>query len=108
MGCLSSIACGRIAGKVAAKALREGDTSANQLREYEEKWWNLVGKDYMLAMEIRNLLESEKGQKIVKCVAAEYRSGSGIGKTILKVLRMDPFLLKYALSWSRIKRLAYY
>jgi len=88
--------------------LREGDTSANQLREYEEKWWNLVGKDYMLAMEIRNLLESEKGQKIVKCIAAEYRSGSGIGKTVLKVLRMDPSLLKYALSWSRIKRLAYY
>ena len=108
MGCLSSIACGRIAGKVAAKALREGDTSANQLREYEEKWWNLVGKDYMLAMEIRNLLESEKGQKIIKCITAEYRSGSGIGKTVLKVLRMDPSLLKYALSWSRIKRLAYY
>jgi len=108
MGCLSSIACGRIAGKVAAKALKKGDTSANQLRKYEKEWWDLVGRDYMLAMEIRNLLESEKGQKIVKSVAAGYRSGSGIGKTILKVLKTDPSLLKYALSWSRIKRLAYY
>ena len=108
MGCLSSIACGRIAGKVAAKALKKGDTSARQLKEYEDKWWDLVGRNYILAMEIRNLLESEKGQEIIKYVAAAYRSGSSIGKTILKVLSMDPSLLKYALSWSRIKRVAYY
>ena len=62
----------------------------------------------MLAIEIRNLLESEKGQKLIKYVAAEYRSGSGIGKTILKVLSKDPSLLKYALNWSRIKKIAYY
>jgi len=108
MGCLSSIACGRIAGKVAARALKKGDTSARQLKEYEDKWWDLVGRNYVLAMEIRNLLESEKGQKIIRSVAAAYRSGSSIGKTILKVLSMNPSLLKYALSWSRIKRIAYY
>ena len=108
MGCLSSIACGRIAGKVAVKALKKGDVSANQLREYENEWWDLVGRNYMLAIEIRNLLESEKGQKLIKYVAAEYRSGSGIGKTILKVLGRDPSLLKYALNWSRIKKIAYY
>ena len=108
MGCLSSIACGRIAGKVAVKALKKGDVSANQLREYENEWWDLVGRNYMLAIEIRNLLESDKGQKLIKYVAAEYRSGSGIGKTILKVLGRDPSLLKYALNWSRIKKIAYY
>ncbi len=108
MGCLSSIACGRIAGKVAVKALEKNDVSANQLREYEKEWWGLVGRNYMSAMEIRNLLESEKGQKLIKYAAEEYRSGSGIGKTILKVLSKDPSLLKYALNWSRIKKIAYY
>ena len=108
MGCLSSIACGRIAGRVAVKALKKNDVSANQLRAYENEWWNLIGRNYMLAIEIRDLLESEKGQKLIKYVTAEYRSGSGIGKTILKVLGRDPSLLKYALSWSRIKKIAYY
>ena len=108
MGCLSSIACGRIAGRIAVKALKKNDVSANQLREYEREWWNLLGKNYMLAMEIRNLLESEKGQRLVKYVAREHHSGSGIGKTILKILGRDPSLLKYALNWSRIKRIAYY
>ena len=55
-GIVFGLACGRIAGETAARAVRSGDTSANILRGYEESWRGLIGFDLKAMSWLRRLL----------------------------------------------------
>jgi flavin-dependent dehydrogenase len=56
-GIPQAIICGRIAGRVAAKAIRLGKLEA--LTEYEEEWLGIFGEELRRAWEKRRFLESQ-------------------------------------------------
>jgi flavin-dependent dehydrogenase len=55
-GIVFGLACGRIAGETAAKAIRSKDLSAEHLREYEAAWRDLIGFDLRAMSYLRRLL----------------------------------------------------
>jgi len=55
-GIVFGLACGRIAGETAARAIREDVTSASHLREYESRWRRLIGFDLSAMAWLRRLL----------------------------------------------------
>lgn len=55
-GIVFGLMCGRIAGETAATAVRIGDTSANRLSTYEEKWRHLIGFDLAAMSWLRRML----------------------------------------------------
>ena len=46
-GIVNGMKAGRLAGRHAARALREGDTSAANLQAYHEEWMALLGRDHV-------------------------------------------------------------
>ena len=109
-GCASAIACGRIAGRVAAGALEEGDLSAGRLAEYERRWWDLLGLSYQLALRLRALLEAMSRQQLIKLArASSWALSSGhAGLAVLWALAARPELLKLLPYWRRLKLLPYF
>ena len=55
-GIVFGLACGRIAGETAAKAVRDGDASAARLSNYEKRWRRLIGFDLKAMSWLRRLL----------------------------------------------------
>lgn len=55
-GIVFGLACGRLAGETAAQAIRDGDTSAARLSEYEKRWRRLIGFDLTAMSWLRRLL----------------------------------------------------
>jgi len=55
-GIVFGLACGRIAGETAAKAIHSGDLSAKRLRDYETAWRDLIGFDLRAMSYLRRLL----------------------------------------------------
>ena len=55
-GIVFSLACGNIAGKIAAKAVQLGDTFATYLRDYERSWRKLLGFDLTVMTWLRKFL----------------------------------------------------
>ncbi len=47
--------CAKIAGEVAAKAIKEGDTSAELLMEYENRWRSAIGREIKIGMKINEV-----------------------------------------------------
>lgn len=56
-GIPEAIQAGRIAGEVIVKALEEGDTSEERLKEYNKRWWETRGKKLKKIEKIREILE---------------------------------------------------
>ena len=55
-GIPAALVSGSIAGEVGAKALKEGDLSANRLKEYHDRFWKVIDRrEYELAYEIRRI-----------------------------------------------------
>jgi digeranylgeranylglycerophospholipid reductase len=54
----SAMRAGNIAGEVAAKAVREGDTSEKRLSEYEKRWGGQMGKRLERYLKAKNVLLS--------------------------------------------------
>jgi geranylgeranyl reductase family protein len=55
-GIVFGLACGRIAGETAAKAVIDQDPSAERLKEYEISWRRLIGFDLRAMSYLRRLL----------------------------------------------------
>ncbi len=55
-GIVFALACGWIAGETAARAVRDGDTSAARLSSYETSWRRLIGFDLRAMSWLRRLL----------------------------------------------------
>lgn len=55
-GIVFGLLCGRIAGETAATAVRTGDTSADQLSAYDERWRALIGFDLAAMSWLRKML----------------------------------------------------
>jgi len=89
-------ACGRIAGEVAAKAIKEEDTSANSLKRYDALWRDEFGEDLELSLKYRQIFDklTDKDMNAL----AEYLETNDLGKmskiATLKFLGKHPHLLK--------------
>lgn len=93
---------GRIAGEIAAKAIKSGDTSAKILSEYERIWEEKRGRKLKKLIKLREVMESLtdedmnwladylKGGDLVELAA-----GSGM-KRLAKILMKKPRLLRFA------------
>lgn len=55
-GIVFGLACGRIAGETAAKAVQESDTTSRSLSSYEKRWRSLIGFDLNTMSKLRRLL----------------------------------------------------
>ena len=55
-GIVFGLACGRIAGETAARAIRDDDLSAERLKAYEDSWRELIGFDLRAMSYLRRLL----------------------------------------------------
>ncbi len=93
---------GRIAGEVAAEAIREGDTSAAFLDRYNKRWWDERGKKLEKIFRLRQVAERLNDDELNWL--AEYLSGEdlvnfskskGFGK-LAKLLIKKPRLVTLA------------
>jgi len=56
-GIVNAMKAGRLAGQVAAAAIREGDTSASRLSAYHAGWMALLGDDHLKYYRLKRALE---------------------------------------------------
>ncbi|MBI1966489.1 MAG: NAD(P)/FAD-dependent oxidoreductase [Gemmatimonadetes bacterium] len=56
-GIVNAMKAGRLAGRTAAAAIREGDTSARRLAAYHQAWMDLLGEDHLKYYRIKQALE---------------------------------------------------
>src|SRR5437879_3977739 len=56
-GIVNAMKAGRLAGGVAAAAIRAGDTSASRLSAYHAEWMELLGDDYLKYYRLKRALE---------------------------------------------------
>jgi digeranylgeranylglycerophospholipid reductase len=57
-GIVTGMKAGRLAGRHAARALRENDTSAANLQAYHEEWMALVGRDHVWYYRINDAIHA--------------------------------------------------
>jgi digeranylgeranylglycerophospholipid reductase len=57
-GIVNAMKAGRLAGRTAAAAIREGDTSARRLASYHQAWMDLLGDDHLKYYRIKQALEN--------------------------------------------------
>jgi digeranylgeranylglycerophospholipid reductase len=55
-GIVNAMKGGRIAGRHAAAAIREGDTSARRLQRHHDDWMQLLGDDHLKYYRIKEAL----------------------------------------------------
>src|SRR5213593_4934261 len=56
-GIVNAMKAGRLAGRTAAAAIREGDTSGQRLAAYHRAWMELLGEDHLKYYRIKQALE---------------------------------------------------
>jgi digeranylgeranylglycerophospholipid reductase len=56
-GIVNAMKAGRLAGRVAARAIGEGDPSARRLSEYHDQWMKLLGDDHLRYYRLKHALE---------------------------------------------------
>ncbi len=88
--------CSRIAGEVAAEAVKRGDTSSKSLKRYDDLWRNKLGKNLGLSLKYRKIAD-KLTDKDMNSLAEflEYSDFNSISKiSSLKFLGKHPNLLK--------------
>jgi len=92
----NAMEAGAIAGEVVSEAISEGDTSAERLREYEERWFKERGKKLMrnwLVKEHIMSLSDEELDKLAKSIADVKFKGLQLYELLKHLLRRNPKLL---------------
>ncbi|MGA3404512.1 MAG: NAD(P)/FAD-dependent oxidoreductase [Candidatus Bathyarchaeia archaeon] len=109
-GIVFGLACGRLAGQTAAKAILNGNTSSSFLKTYEDSWRRLLGFDLKVMALLRRLLYGMPDRHLNRIIGMsnELRTDKVLGKTsdidfqgrALLSLARDPRLLVTLLSAS--------
>jgi digeranylgeranylglycerophospholipid reductase len=98
-GIITAMKAGRIAGRVAAHAIRDGDTSALRLQAYHTEWMALLGEDHLLYYRIKEALNTFDDAffnalaRTVGGIPADKRS---LGRVFAQALVRHPSLLPLA------------
>ncbi len=86
-GIYTGALCAKIAGEVAAAAVREGDVSAKRLAEYERRWRSAIGRELSIGMKIHEVMGKLSDSDLNKVIKA--LDDPGILDTISQYGDMD-------------------
>ena len=89
----------RLAGRHAARALREGDTSAANLQAYHEEWMALLGRDHVWYYKMKdalNRMPDESLDKLARTVNGIPIEKRTLGRIFAHALIRNPSLLPAA------------
>ena len=98
-GIVNAMKAGRLAGRTAAAAIREGDTGAGRLASYHDEWMRLLGNDHLKYYRIKQALEDLDDEFFnglagtVNRIPAEKRS---LGRIFAHALVRHPQLIPVA------------
>lgn len=98
-GIINAMKAGRIAGRVAAAAIRAGDTSARRLQASHDEWMALLGQDHLLYYRVKETLNTFDDPffnalaRTVNGIPPEQRS---LGRVFAHALVRHPSLLPIA------------
>lgn len=98
-GIVTGMKAGRLAGRTAASALIDGDTSASRLQRYHNEWMALMGDDHERFYRIKEALNKfdddfyNRLAKTVNGIAPDKRT---LGRVFAQALMQHPSLLPVA------------
>jgi digeranylgeranylglycerophospholipid reductase len=96
-GIHTTAVCSRIAGEVAAEAVKEEDTSSGFLKKYEDLWKSKIGKDLEMSLKYRKMADKLRDEDMD--ALAEFLKNNdpnSLSKiSALKFLSKHPNLLKH-------------
>lgn len=69
-GIYTGAVCAKIAGEIAAKAVVEGDSSANFLSEYDRRWRAKIGKELAMGMRIHRFIGGLKDSELDELIGS--------------------------------------
>lgn len=98
-GIINAMKSGRLAGRTAAAAIREGDTSAARLHVYHDAWMALLGEDHRKYYAIKQALErfdDDFFNRLAATVNAIPRAQRTLGRIFAAALVRHPTLLPVA------------
>ena len=116
-GIVFGLACGKLAGQTAARAILSSDTSSSFLKSYEDSWRRLLGFDLKAMSLLRRLMYGMPDRQLnrVFSMSKEFRADEVLertsdidfqGKRLLSLAR-DPRLLITLLSASVLSMPSY-
>lgn len=98
-GIVTAMKAGRIAGRVAAHAIRDGDTSAARLERYHTEWLALLGDDHRLYYRIKealNTFDDDFFNALARTVNGIPAGKRSLGRVFAQALVRHPSLLPLA------------
>jgi digeranylgeranylglycerophospholipid reductase len=98
-GIVNALKAGRLAGRTAAAAIRERDTSERRLAAYHRAWMDLLGDDHLKYYAIKQALErfdDEFFNALARTVNAIPQAKRSLGRIFAQALVRHPQLLPVA------------
>jgi digeranylgeranylglycerophospholipid reductase len=98
-GIITAMKAGRIAGRVAAHAIQDGDTSAARLERYHAEWMALLGEDHRLYYRIKealNTFDDAFFNALARTVSGIPPTKRSLGRVFAQALVRHPSLLPLA------------
>jgi len=98
-GIVNAMKAGRLAGRIAAAAVREGDTSERRLSTYHDEWMALLGDDHLKYYRIKQALErldDEFYNSLARTVNAIPETKRSLGRIFGQALVRHPQLIPVA------------
>jgi digeranylgeranylglycerophospholipid reductase len=98
-GIITAMKAGRLAGRHAARALREGDTSASSLQAYHDEWMRLLGETHTLYYALKetiNKFDDDFFNRLARTVNAIPVEKRTLGRVMASALVHHPTLLPVA------------
>ena len=98
-GIITGMKAGRLAGRHAARALREGDTSAANLQAYHDDWMRLLGDAHRLYYKLKetiNKLDDEFFNRLARTCNDIPMPKRTLGRVVASALVHHPALLPIA------------
>ncbi|MGA2383567.1 MAG: NAD(P)/FAD-dependent oxidoreductase [Gemmatimonadales bacterium] len=98
-GIVAAMKAGRLAGRHAARAIREGDTSARNLKAYHDDWMRLLGDAHTLYYKLKETIDKfdddffNRLARSVNTIPLEKRT---LGRVVAAALVHHPTLLPVA------------
>jgi digeranylgeranylglycerophospholipid reductase len=98
-GIVTAMKAGRLAGRHAARALRDGDTSAAGLQPYHDDWMELLGEAHKLYYRLKetiNKFDDDFFNRLARTVNAVPLEKRTLGRVMTSALVHHPTLLPVA------------
>ncbi len=102
----ATMEAGMMAADVAKEAIDSGDLSENKLREYQDHWQEIRGKEFAKILQVRKFFEklTDKQMEIIADaidpkVLIDLGHGKGLGTVVKTLISKSPDAAKFAMSF---------